>query len=54
VKIELRLLQLRPRATLASVSFSKTGSFLAVRDDPPTRLINDSFRAAVRQLLGER
>jgi hypothetical protein len=54
VEIELQLLQLRPRATVASVTFAKTGSFLAVRDDPPTRLIGDSFRAAVRQLLGER
>jgi hypothetical protein len=36
------------------VTFSKTGSFLTIRDDPPTRLIGDAFGAAVRRLLGER
>jgi hypothetical protein len=53
VEIELRLLQLRPQATIACVTFAKTGSFLAIRDDPPTRLIDGSFDAAVRRLLGE-
>ncbi len=54
VEIELRLVQLLPHTTIASVTFRKTNGFLAVRDESPTRLIDDSFRDAVQQLLGER
>lgn len=54
VEIELRLVQLRPHTSIASVTFRKTSGFLAVRDESPTRLIDDSFRDAVQQLLGER
>ena len=54
VEIELRLVQLRPHTTIASVTFRKTNGFLAVRDESPTRLIDNSFRDAVQRLLGER
>jgi hypothetical protein len=54
VEIELRLVQLRPYTTIASVTFRKNNGFLAVRDESPTRLIDNSFRNAVQQLLGER
>jgi Domain of unknown function (DUF4823) len=53
IEIELRLLRLRPRATIASVTFKKKSGVLAIHDRPPTHLLDDSFRAAVRQLLGE-
>ena len=54
VEIELRLVQLRPHTTIAAVTFRKTNGFLAVHDESPTRLIDNSFRDAVRKLLGER
>ena len=54
VEIDLRLVQLRPHTTIASVTFKKTNGFLAVRDQSPTRLIDNSFSDAVQQLLGER
>jgi Domain of unknown function (DUF4823) len=53
IEIDLRLLRLRPRATIASVTFRKKSGILAIHDRPPTHLLDDSFRAAVRQLLGE-
>ena len=51
IEIELRLLQLRPRATVASVIFKKRSGVLAIHDHSPTRLLDHTFTAAIRQLL---
>jgi hypothetical protein len=53
ISIELRLLRLQPRATIASVTFKKKSGVLAIHDRPPTHLLDASFGAAIRRLLRE-
>ena len=53
IALEQRLVRLRPRATIASVTFKRKSGVLAIHDRPPTHLLDDSFGAAIRRLLGD-
>jgi Domain of unknown function (DUF4823) len=53
IALELRLVRIRPRATIASVTFKRKSGVLAIHDRPPTHLLDDSFGTAIRRLLGD-
>jgi hypothetical protein len=52
IRLLFRLIQLQPQAVVREMQFERRSRAIALTDAPADRLLNDTFRKAVRQFLG--